>query len=124
MPNKEHAMIIDLFNKTLETPQSLPEPLLKANKLWVENMEKMLVFQMNSFKIYMDIGINQMRAAAEINDVKSLQDFCKRQTDIAQTIQQKLLHDAKLMSDLATRFKNEMDNLTRLTLEEVLPKAA
>ncbi|MBE2293691.1 MAG: phasin family protein [Phycisphaerales bacterium] len=114
-------MIIDLFNKTLETPQSLPEPLLKANKLWVENMEKMLVFQMNSFKTYMDIGINQMRAAAEINDVKSLQDFYKRQTNIAQTIQQKLLHDAKLMSDLATRFKNEMDNLTRLTLEEVLP---
>ena len=117
-------MVVDLFSKTLETPKTLPQPLVKANKLFVESVEKLLVLQMNSLKSYLDIGINQMRAAAEINDVKSLQDFCKRQTDIAQTIQQKLLHDAKLMSDLATRFKNEMDNLTRLTLEEVLPKAA
>lgn len=117
-------MVIDLFSKALEVPQSLPEPLVKANKLMVENIEKMMVFQMNSFKAYMDIAINQMRAAAEINDVKSWQDFHKRQSEIAQTIQQKMIHDAKAVSDLATRFKAEMDNLTKTTLDDVLPKAA
>ncbi|HMR03107.1 MAG TPA: phasin family protein, partial [Candidatus Competibacter phosphatis] len=64
-------MVIDLFSKALETPQSLPEPLVKVNKLMVENIEKMMLFQMNALKAYLDIGINQMRAAAEINDVKS-----------------------------------------------------
>ncbi len=117
-------MVIDLFSKALETPQSLPEPLVKANKLMVENIEKMMLFQMNSLKAYMDIGINQMRAAAEINNVKSWQDFCRRQGEIAQTVQQKMLNDARLMSDLAARFKTEMDGLTKTSLEDALLKAA
>lgn len=124
MSDEEYAMVIDLFSKALETPQSLPEPLVKANKMMVENIEKMMVFHMNSLKAYMDIGINQMRAAAEINDVKSWQDFYRRQGEIAQTVQQKMLNDARLMSDLAARFKTEMDGLTKTSLEDALLKAA
>ncbi|MDS4021268.1 MAG: phasin family protein [Candidatus Competibacter sp.] len=117
-------MVVDLFNKALETPQALPESLVKANKMFVENMEKIMVFQMNALKSYMDIGFNQMKAAAEITDVKSFQDFYKRQTEIAKTVQQKMMNDAKAMSDMATRFKTEIDGLTKATLEDVLPKAA
>jgi phasin family protein len=117
-------MVIDLFNKALKTPQALPEPLIKANKLFVSNMENILIFQMNAIKSYLDIGINQLRAAAEITDLESLQDFYKRQTEIAQTMQRKLMNDARIMSDMATRFKTEMDDLTQTTLEDALPKAA
>ena len=117
-------MVVNLFTKALETPQALPEPLIKTNKLLVENLEKLMVFQMNALKSYLDIGLNQMRAAAEITDLQSMQDFCKRQAEIAQTVQQKLMSDAKAMSDLATRFKTEMDGLAKSTLEDVLPKAA
>ena len=122
--SKEITMVVDLFNKALETPKTLPQPLVKANKLFVENMEKLLVLQMNSLKSYLDIGLNQMRAAAEITDLQSLQDFYKRQAEIAQTVQTKLLNDARVMANMAARFKNEMDHLTQATLEETLPKAA
>ena len=37
-------MVVNLFNKALEIPQALPEPLVETNKLLVENMEKMMVF--------------------------------------------------------------------------------
>ena len=117
-------MVVNLFNKALETPQVLPAPVIKTNQLLVESMEKVMVFQMNALKSYLDIGLNQMRAAAEITDLQSMQDFCKRQAEIAQTVQQKLMNDAKAMSDLATRFKIEMDGLAKSTLEDVLPKAA
>jgi phasin family protein len=117
-------MVVNLFSKALETPQVLPEPLVKANQLFVENMEKMLVFQMNALKSYLDIGLNQMRAAAEVTDVKSFQDFCKRQSEIAQTVQYKLMRDGKAMSDMTLRFKSEMDHLTQATFLDVLPKAA
>lgn len=119
-------MVVDLFNlnKVLETQQTLPEPLVKANKLLVESMEKVMVFQMNALKSYMDIGLNQMKAAAEITDAKSLQDFYARQAEIAKTVQQKMMSDAKAISDMATRIKVEMDGLTKATLEDVLPKAA
>ncbi|HRD50206.1 MAG: phasin family protein [Candidatus Competibacter sp.] len=117
-------MIINLFSKALETPQALPEPLIKVNRLFIGNMENILIFQMNALKSYLDIGINQLRAAAEITDLESLQDFCKRQAEIAQTMQRKLMNDARIMSDMVARFKTEMDNLTQATLEDVLPKAA
>lgn len=121
---EEFTMVINLFSKALETPQALPEPLIKANRLFVGNMESILIFQMNALKSYLDIGINQLRAAAEITDLESLQDFCKRQTEIAQTVQRKLMNDARIMSDMTARFKTEMDNLTQAMLEDALPKAA
>ena len=117
-------MVINLFSKALETPQTLPASVVKVNKLFVENLEKMMLFQMNALKSYLDIGFNQMKAAAEINDARSLQDFYQRQAEIAQTVQHKMMNDAKGMTDLATRFKGEMDGLTRATFDDVLLKAA
>lgn len=117
-------MVIDLFSKALKTPQALPEPLVKANRLLAESLEKMLVFQMNALKSYLDIGLNQMRAAAEITDVQSFQDFCRRQAQIAQTVQYKMLNDIKILSDMNARLKVDMDTLNRTTLKDVLPKAA
>jgi phasin family protein len=87
-------------------------------------MEKMMVFQMNALKSYLDIGFNQMKAAAEINDIRSLQDFYQRQAEIAQTVQHKMMGDAKAMTDLATRFKGEINGLTKAAFDDVLPKAA
>lgn len=117
-------MVVDLFAKALETPRVLSEPLVRANQLFAANVEKMAVFQMNALKSYLDISLNQLKAAAEITDIQSLQDFCKRQSEIAKTVQQKLMNDAKAMSDMVARFKAEMDNLANATLEDVLPKAA
>ncbi len=117
-------MIINLFNKAMETPQALPESLLKANKLFIANMENILVFQVNAFKSYMDMGVNQLRAAAEITDLESLYDFYKRQAEIAETMQHKLMNDARIMSGMATHFQTEIEHLTKTALDEVLPKAA
>ncbi|HRF62386.1 MAG TPA: phasin family protein [Candidatus Competibacter sp.] len=117
-------MVIDLFSKALEPPPILSEPLIKANQLFAANLEKMVVFQMNVLQSYLNIGLNQMKAAAEINDLNSLQDFYKRQSEIVETMRHKLLIDTKAMSDLAARFKFEMDNLVQATLADILPKAA
>lgn len=117
-------MVIDLFSETLKNPQALPDPLIKANRLFAENMEKILVFQMNALKSYLNIGLNQLRAAAEITDWQSFQDFCNRQTQIAQTVQHKLFNDARALSDMQARFKAELETLNRTALQERFPKAA
>ena len=78
-------MVIDLFSKALETPAIPAGTLVKVNKLMVENIEKMMLFQMNSLKTYLDIGINQMRAAAEINDVK----VCRVSTSARPTLRRR-----------------------------------
>ena len=117
-------MVIDLFSKTLKNPSILPNPWVKANKLFAENLEKMMKFQMNALKSYLDIGLNQMRAAAEITDMHSFQDFCKRQAQIAQTVQYKMLNDVKALSDMNAGFKSEMDTSNQATLQDAFSKAA
>ena len=117
-------MVVHLFDKALEPPQVLTQPLIKANQLFATNLEQMVVFQMNTLKSYLDISINQMKAAAEISSIETLQDFYKRQAEIGQALQQKLMTDAKEMTEMVVRFKTEMDHLAQATLEDVLPKAA
>jgi phasin family protein len=117
-------MVVDLFNQVLETPQTLPEPVIKANRMFVENVEKLLIFQMNSIKTCFDISINQLRAAAEITDLQSLQDFYIRQAEIAQTLQRKLMNDARILSGMVARFQTEMGGPNQTLLAEPLAKAA
>lgn len=117
-------MVTPIFNNVPEVSAPLMASMTKANQMLAANFEKMLMFQMNAFRGYLDIGLNQMKAAAEITDMKSLQTFYRLQSEIAQTVQQKLLMDVKAMTHMGTRFKVEMDNLARATWEEMLPKAA
>lgn len=117
-------MLIPLFNKALVEPQDLIASFVKTNQVLITNAEKMMVFQMNALQSYLDIGINQWKAAAEITDIDSLQDFYKRQTEIAKAVQQKFIIDTKALTTMTVRFKAEMDTLMQATLEDVLPKAA
>ncbi|MFO1372597.1 MAG: phasin family protein [Candidatus Competibacteraceae bacterium] len=117
-------MIIEMFAKSLESPQSLPEWLIKANKLLVEELEQVFAFQMGVLHSYLNMSLNQLKAAAEITDTQSLHDFYTRQAEIASFLQQKSIKDTKVITDMATRFKAEFDNLIQATLDEVLPKAA
>ena len=117
-------MVIHLFGNALKNSKILPDPLVKANKLFADSLEKMLTFQMNALKSYLDIGLNQMRAAAEITDIQSFQDFCKRQTQIAQTVQYKVMNDMKSLSDINTHFKTDMGTLNRGTLKNAFFRVA
>jgi len=106
-------MRVNLFSNVLETLQVLSEPFAKTNRLFVGNIEKMIAFQINVLKSYLDIGLNQMRAAAEVTDIKSFHDFCERQSAIAQTMQYKLMREGQAMSGVTRRLKSKMDHLTQ-----------
>lgn len=117
-------MVVDLFEKALGLPPVLPAPLVKVNQSLATNLEKMLVFQVNALRASFDFGLNQMKAAAEIEDVKSLQDFYKCQSQIAQTLQWKMLSDARAIVEMTGHFKSALDNVAQVALEDILPQAA
>jgi len=91
-PFDEEAPWSSSVRQGLEKTRLLTGIRIKANRLFIENVEKMLIFQMNSLKTYFDIGI-QIRPPRDHRS-QSLQDFYKRQAEIAQTVQCKLLNDA------------------------------
>lgn len=88
-------MTIDMFSNTLKMLQTLPEPWANANRMFAANVEKVWAFQMNTLKSYLGIGMNQLRAAAEIKDFQSFQDFCSRQVQVTKTIQYRLLNEMR-----------------------------
>lgn len=117
-------MVINRVKKALGWLPILPPPLVKANQSFAANFEKILIFQMAALKASFDMGLNQMKAAAEITDIESLQDFYKCQSQIAQTLQQKLLNDAKAVAEMTVRLQSELDNLAEATFEDGLLQAA
>ncbi|HCK82771.1 MAG TPA: hypothetical protein DIC59_15070 [Candidatus Competibacteraceae bacterium] len=119
---KERAVIATPF-KLLEASRMLAEPLVRLNRAAAANAENMVAFQMSALNSYLTISLNQLKAAAEITDIASLQDFCQRQTEIAKTVQQKLLSDARAISGIDGWFTAEMDDLALTVLDELLPKA-
>ncbi len=122
--NFKGSTVIATLLKLLEVSRILAEPLVRLNRAAATNTEKLVVFQMSALNSYLKISLNQLKAAAEITDIASLQDFCQRQTGIAETVRQKLLSDTRAISGIASWFAAEMDDLAITVLDDLLPKAA
>ena len=112
----------DLFNEIVAKAQSYLAPATKANKLFVANLEKLVAFQFATAQSYADLSLARLKAAAEVEDVKGLQAFYTAQLDTVAALRQKLLDDAKALTDLGNGFKAEFDKLAEETAAE-LPKA-
>lgn len=103
----------DAMTKMSEQYQNFLAPVIKANKLSAANLETLAHFQMNALQTYVEIAINRMKAAAEISDPASLKAFMTSQSEAIASLQQKLVDDAKTLSDLAASFKAEFDKLVK-----------
>lgn len=104
--------------------QSFQAPVAKANKLAVANFEKLVGFQFNAFRSYVDLSVEQLKAASEVNDSKSLQDFLAGRAEVANVVRQKVLDDAKALADLNAGFLAEFSKLAEENVAEVSDKVA
>ncbi len=103
----------DAMAKMSEQYQNFLAPVIKANKLSAANLETLASFQMSALQSYVDIAINRMKAAAEISDPASLKAFMTSQSEAIASLQQKLVSDARTLSELAAGFKTEFDKLVK-----------
>jgi phasin family protein len=98
-------------------------PMVKFNKLTVANLEKMMHFQHSALLSYADIGIDQMKVAAEVTAPEDLPAFFKSQMEAATALRHKMLDDVKEFADMAMAFKEDFEHLTQETPSEPKPKA-
>lgn len=120
-------MYEDMFSKTFGQTENLVEPMLKANMMMVNNMEKLVNFQMATMQSYVDMGLQQMKAAAEINGPQAMQSYVSTQVETANTLRQKMLDDSKALAELGAEFKDEFTKLAEDNVKEVnkaTPKAS
>lgn len=109
-------MTHDAMTQLSEQYRDLLAPVIKANKLSAANLETLVNFQMSALQSYVDMAINRMKAAADINDPASLQVFMTSQAEAIASLHRKLMDDSKVLADLTARFKAEFDKLVQESL--------
>lgn len=120
-------MYDEIFNKSFANTDQLVEPVVKANKLAVTNFEKLVSFQMNAMQTYVDMGLEQLKAAAEVNSPQTFQSFWSKQVEMSNVLRQKVLDDTKALVDLGNGMKDEFTKLAEDNVKEIsqaAPKAA
>ena len=116
-------MYEEIFTKNFAQVETFIEPVLKANKLAVTNFEKLVNFQMSAFQSYMDLGLEQLKAAAEVNSPQTLQAFMSKQVETGNVLRQKVLDDTKALVDLGNGFKDEFTKLAEANVKEFVKAA-
>lgn len=125
-PLEKVAMYDEMFSKTFVNTETMLEPVMKANKMAVTNVEKLVNFNMSAMQSYVDMSLEQLRAAAEINSPQTLQAFWSKQIETANVVRQKMLDDTKALVDLGNGMKDEFAKLAEDNVKELsktAPKA-
>lgn len=119
-------MYEEMFTKSFANVEGMMEPVVKTNKLAVAQLERLVSFQMSTMQTYVDLGLEQLRAIAEINSPQSLQAFWGKQVEVANSLRQKVLDDTKALVDLGNGMKDEFTKLAEDNAKEftkAAPKA-
>lgn len=103
----------ELFSKVAGQYEAFLAPMVKANRLAVSNYEKLVTFQMGALRSYVELGMERLKAAAQVSDLQGYQAFLNDQVQVAGVVRQKLLDDAKALADLGAGFKADFDTLVK-----------
>ena len=114
----------DKLAPVLEQSQALLAPVVKTNKLAVAQLEKLVAFQKNALPSYVDLGLERLKAAATVDSPQSLQDFLTGQVEAVTTLRQKLIDDAKVLTELSAGFQAEISELAKENASELSNQAA
>ena len=98
-------------------------PVAKTTQLFVGHLEKLVAFQFGAMQSYADFGIHQLKSAANINNAQDVQNFFKDQLELAASMRQKMMDDAKAFADISTGFKDDYAKLATENLAEFKDKA-
>lgn len=103
----------EILNKTNAQFETYMAPARKVSSLVIEHFAKVSEFQLEAFKAYSDLSVEQLRAAAKVSDAKSLQDFLSNQSKVAKTVSDKLNEDASTLAGFGKDLTAELQKLTQ-----------
>ncbi|WP_028292738.1 phasin family protein [Oceanobacter kriegii] len=109
-----------ILNAFAEQAKTMYAPMSKFNTLFVDNMEKMTEFQLSAVKSYAEMGLDQMKKAADVKDAEGMRAYTAAQAEAASAMNKKIMEDAKAFSDMAMEFKSQVESI----MEEARTTAA
>lgn len=113
----------EMFSSALDNFQFLPAPLIKANRLYASHLEKLQEWQFSNLRFYANLGLAQVKAASEISNFQALETFFNNQHEIFNDVHQKIISNARELSDLSTDFQAALEELVTNPNEVTTPAA-
>lgn len=104
-------MANQLFDTFTEQSQSFFEPLMEANKLMMDKLQKLVDMQVKAAPSYAELHIKQLQQVSSIKDADSFKQFWDGQVAASDALREKLMADSKAMSDLGVSFLTELSEL-------------
>ena len=71
----------NILNAFAEQAKTMYAPMSKFNSLFVENMEKLTEYRINAVKSYAEMGLSQMKSAADVG--RGINAFASSQAEVA-----------------------------------------
>lgn len=115
-------MCTDAFKSFTEQAEKTMNPLIKFNKLMARNVEQLTELQLNAVRSYSELGVNQLKTAAEVKDLTSLTAFNSDQVAAMAKVFEQVSEDSKKLQDLAREFKDELNTLASENTEKKKPE--
>lgn len=104
--------------------EKMMAPAKELNKLALKNAEKFVEMQIASFKSYSQLGLDSWKAALDVSDVASLQDYAGKQREMTQVVMKKMAEDAKAVAELGNGYFAEARKIVQDGVSAVTPRAA
>ena len=105
----------DLSAAFTQQASKMYEPLQKMQSIWVNSFQTVAKFQMQAMEDYSKLGLAQIKTAIEIKDPQDYQAYSNSQSELIQTINEKVIEDNKQLTQLAQSFLGELESLWKET---------
>lgn len=103
----------DFYNQFVFTP------MVKANKLFASNLEKLVAFQMSALQAYVNLSLAQVKTAAAITSPEEAQAFIKSQVEFGEKVREKMIVDFRTLTDMGNGMKDEFSKFAEENVEEI-----
>ncbi len=101
----------NIFQSWNENTQNILNPIHELNKAAINNLAKITEIQFSSAKYFTDLSLNQMRAAAGIENIEGAKSFTSKSIELAGEINKKILEDGKKIAELGSEFKSDVETI-------------
>jgi phasin family protein len=116
-------MNADVLEGVAEKGKAMLEPAQKLGQLMIANAEKLSEIQLAAAKAYSDMGLGQMKAAVEVKDMAGLKGYAEKQAEALKTVGERLVADAKAVTEMASAFSTEAQSITKDAASSALGKS-
>jgi phasin family protein len=97
-------MITETLSALSEPTKGMLEPVQRLNQEAVTTVEKLAAHQIDSLKAYSDLGVSQLKVAAEVRNMEGFQKLLSKQTDVLRAFGECLMSDFRAIFEMGADF--------------------